>query len=87
MPVDSIDSNVLRATAGYLVADSRGRIVGRVEQATASGENGAVGRLTVRGGLPMRRRRIVFTTEIDEVDTASEVVALSVERAMLRSAT
>lgn len=87
MPVDTIDSNVLRATAGYLVADNRGKIVGRVEQATVAGENGTLGRLTVRGGLPLRRRRLVFVTEIDEVDTASQVVALSVERAMLRSAT
>jgi hypothetical protein len=87
MRAEAIDPNILRATAGYLVADSIGRIVGRVEQATVSGENGALGRLTVRGGLPLRRRRVVFVTEIDEVDTASELVALSVERAMLRSAT
>jgi hypothetical protein len=76
------DPNVLRSVAGYLVADARGRLVGRVEQAAADG----AGRLTVRGGLPLRRRRIVPVSAIEEIDPASRVIALRVEREALRAA-
>lgn len=79
-----IDLNVLVATSGYLVADSRGRIVGRVEAAAGPKENGAPPRLTIRGRLPFRRRLVALATEVDDVDTASQVVALSVERSALR---
>lgn len=79
MSVASLDPNVLRSAAGYLVADARGRVVGRVEEASAS-------RLTVRGRLPLRRRRVVLASEVDDVDQTSGVVALRVERAALRPA-
>lgn len=78
MAVSPLDPNVLRSVAGYLVADARGRVVGRVEEATDS-------RLTVRGGLPLRRRRVVLATEIDDVDQTSGVIALRVERDTLRA--
>lgn len=78
MTVSPLDPNVLRSVAGYLVADARGRVVGRVEEATDS-------RLTVRGGLPLRRRRVVLATEIDDVDQTSGVIALRVERDTLRA--
>ena len=77
------DPNVLQSTTGYLVADARGRVVGRVEQA-GSGEGDP--RLTVRGGFPLRRRRIVPVSAIDEIDTTTRVIALSVEREALRAA-
>jgi hypothetical protein len=77
----SHDPNVLRSLRGYLVADARGRIVGRVEGA----RDGAGGtRLTVRGRLPWRRTRIVPEGAIEEIDATSRVIALSVEREALR---
>ena len=78
MSISPLDPNVLRSVAGYLVADVRGRVIGRVEAASAS-------RLTVRGGLPLRRRRVVLATEIDDVDQTSGVIALRVERDALRT--
>jgi hypothetical protein len=77
------DPNVLRAVGGFLVADARGRVVGRVEHAATGGETG---RLTVRGGFPLRRRHVVPLSAIDEIDTTSGVIALRVERAALRAA-
>ncbi len=78
----SVDSNVLAGTEGYLVADVRGRVVGRVERATVDG----AGRLTVRGGLPFRRRSLVLAADIEEIDQLSGVIALRVDRGELRSA-
>jgi hypothetical protein len=77
------DPNLLRAVNGFLVADARGRVVGRVEDALPDDD---AGRLTVRGGFPLRRRRIVPLSAIDEIDTTSGVIALRVERAALRAA-
>ena len=77
------DPNVLRTVDGFLVADARGRVVGRVEHAAPDDE---VGRLTVRGRFPLRRRHVVPISVIDEIDTTSGVIALRVERAALRAA-
>ena len=77
------DPNVLRSVTGYLVADARGRVIGRVERAAAP-EGDA--RLTVRSGFPLRRRRIVPASAIEEIDTTTQVIALSVERESLRAA-
>jgi hypothetical protein len=77
------DPNVLRTINGFLVADARGRVVGRVERTTP--EDGTA-RLTVRGRFPLRRRHIVPLSAIDEIDTTSGVIALRVERAALRAA-
>jgi hypothetical protein len=76
----SVDPNVLAAASGYLVADARGRIVGRVEQATTDGQ----GRLLVKRRFHWRRRRVVLASDIDEIDAGSGVVALKVERGSLR---
>jgi len=82
MTTISVDPNVLASTNGYLVADARGRIVGRVEAASAAPD--AQLRLTVRGRLPWRRRRVVLASDVADVDQATEVVALRVERDDLR---
>jgi hypothetical protein len=76
------DPNVLAATRGYIVADARGRIVGRVDEVSVPQD--AAPRLTVRARLPWRRPRIVTISEIDAVDPGNEVIALSVEREHLR---
>jgi hypothetical protein len=78
----SIDPNILAATDGYVVADARGRIVGRVETASVAAH--AEPRLTVRGRLPWRKRRVVLASDIEHVDQTSEVIALRVERDHLR---
>jgi hypothetical protein len=76
-----VDPNVLAAASGYLVTDVRGRIVGRVERASAGGQ----GRLVVKRRLALRRRRVVTASDIAEIDPGSGVVALSVARTELRS--
>jgi hypothetical protein len=75
-----IDPNVLRGTQGYLVADMRGRVLGRVERAAIPEEEQANARLWVRGRLPMRRRRVIPVSAVEEIDETSRVVVLRVER-------
>jgi hypothetical protein len=79
------DPNVLAGTARYLVADARGRIVGRVEHAAVRPADGPP-RLTVRGRLPWRRRHIVLASDIEDIDQQTAVIALRVERHALRLA-
>lgn len=82
MSAAALDPNVLRGTVGYLVADTRGRLVGRVEHASPEGD----GRLTVRRGLLFRRRRVVLAADIEDIDVTSGVVSLRVARDDLRAA-
>ena len=74
----------LRGTRGFLVADRRGRLVGRVEcpmYGTTPDEPDA---LSVRSGFLARRRRLVPADAIDQIDGASRVIGLRVEREGLR---
>jgi hypothetical protein len=74
----------LTSTQGFLVADRRGRLVGRVERpmyGTARDEPDA---LAVRSGF-FSRRRIVPATAIEEIDGASGVIELRVERDSIRT--
>jgi hypothetical protein len=74
----------LRGTRGFLVADRRGRLVGRVEcpmYGTTPDEPDA---LSVRSGFLARRRRLVPAEAIDQIDGASRVIGLRVERDGLR---
>jgi len=74
----------LRGTTGYLVADNRGRLVGRVEcpmYGTTPDEPDA---LSVRSGFLARRRRLVPADAIDQIDGRTRVIGLSVEREGLR---
>jgi hypothetical protein len=74
----------LRGTRGFLVADRRGRLVGRVEcpmYGTTPDEPDA---LSVRSGFFARRRRLVPADAIDQIDGASRVIGLLVEREGLR---
>ena len=75
----------LRQMSGFLVADARGRLVGRVEcpmYGTAPDEPDA---LAVRSGFFARRRRVVPADAIEQIDGASGVIGLRVERDALRS--
>ena len=74
----------LRSTAGYLVADKRGRIVGRVECPMYGTAPDVPDALAVRTGFLSRRRRLVRAETIHEIDGASGVIGLSVEREQIR---
>ena len=77
----------LAATGGYLVADSRGRVLGKVECAmygTAPDVPDALAVKTVLGFLS-RKRRIVPVESIEQIDGASKVIGLRVEREAIRS--
>jgi hypothetical protein len=75
----------LRGTIGYLVADAKGRIVGRVECAMYGTERDTPDALSVRSGFLSRRRRLVPATTIEEIDGTSGVVGLNVERDSIRA--
>lgn len=81
----SVSASALLQTPGYLVADSRGRVVGRVECPMYGTEPDLPDALAVRRGFFARRRRLVPAAAIDEIDRSSGVVGLSVERDALRS--
>jgi hypothetical protein len=70
----------LRVTTGYLVADARGRLVGRVECPMYGTDPNEPDALAVRGGLFSRRRRLVPAEAIDQIDGRTRVIGLSVER-------
>jgi hypothetical protein len=70
----------LRSTAGFLVADSRGRVVGRVECPMYGTAPDVPDALSVRSGMFARRRKLVPAETIQEIDGSSKVIGLSVER-------
>jgi hypothetical protein len=74
----------LTSTQGFLVADRRGRLVGRVVSPMYGTAPDAPDALAVRSGL-FSRRRIVPATVIEEIDGASGVIELSVERESIRT--
>lgn len=69
----------LRRLKGYLVADVRGRVVGRVESPMYGTEPDRPDALAVRGGF-LRGRRLVPADAIGEVDQSSGVIGLRVLR-------
>jgi hypothetical protein len=74
----------LDRTRGFLVADDRGRLVGRVEcplYGTSPDEPDA---LAVRAGVLLRRRRLVPADAIDRIDEAGGVIGLRVARESIR---
>ena len=75
----------LAGTGGYLVADSRGRILGKVECPMYGTAPDVPDALSVRGGLFARRRRLVPADAIDQIDGSSGVIGLRVERESIRS--
>lgn len=70
----------LRRTAGYLVADKRGRVVGKVESPMYGTSPDVPDALAVRSGFLSRRRRLVPADTIDQIDGTSGVIGLTVER-------
>ena len=82
MAVVSVD---LRRTAGFLVADRRGRVVGRVECPMYGTAPDVPDALSVRGGFLSRRRKLVPAETIEQIDGSSRVIGLSVDREAIRS--
>jgi hypothetical protein len=75
----------LRRTAGFLVADARGRVVGRVECAMYGTSPETPDALSVRSGWLARRRRLVPAESIEQVDDGAKVIGLRVEREAIRT--
>ena len=74
----------LQRTIGYLVADARGRVVGRVECLMYGRAADVPDALSVRSGLLSRRRRLVPAEAIREIDGSNGVVGLNVDRETIR---
>ena len=82
MSVQAVD---LSTTSGYLVADARGRLVGRVECPMYGTAPDVPDALAVRAGFLARKRLTVLAETIDQIDGRSGVIGLSVERDALHS--
>ena len=75
----------LAGTGGYLVADSRGRFVGKVECPMYGTAPDVPDALSVKAGLFSRRRRLVPADTIEQIDGTSGVIGLRVDRENIRS--
>ena len=74
----------LTGTTGFLVADNRGRLVGKVECPMYGTLPDVPDALAVKSGFLSRQRRLVPADTIAEVDAASRVVGLRVAREAIR---
>ena len=75
----------LTATTGFLVADNRGRIVGKVECPMYGTAPDVPDALSVKSGLFSRRRRLVPADTIEQIDGTSGVIGLRVDREAIRN--
>ncbi|HEX5449940.1 MAG TPA: hypothetical protein VFW85_07775 [Gaiellaceae bacterium] len=75
----------LRRTAGFVVADASGRLVGTVECPMYGTSPEKPDALSVRSGWLSRRRRLVPVESIEQVDDGAKVIGLRVEREAVRT--
>jgi hypothetical protein len=75
----------LRRTAGFLVADAQGRLVGRVECPMYGTSPETPDALSVKSGWLGRRRRLVAVESIEQVDDGAKVIGLRVDREAVRT--
>ena len=75
----------LASTSGFLVADVRGRFVGRVESPMYGKAPDEPVALAVRTRSFLSRRRLVPAEAIAEIDGESGVIGLRVERESIRT--
>ena len=78
LPVD------LNETTGFLVADARGRVVGRVEGPMYGGSPETADALSVRFSLLGRRRCLVPAGAIEAIDEGTKVIGLRIQRSAIR---
>jgi hypothetical protein len=82
----AVAASDLRWLNGFLVADSEGRVVGRVECPMYGTAPDVPDALAVRSGfLARRKRRVVPADAIEDIDDASGVIGLRVGRDSLKS--
>ncbi|MDX6482514.1 MAG: hypothetical protein QOH02_876 [Gaiellaceae bacterium] len=74
----------LRRTAGFIVADKRGRVVGKVEGPMYGTAPDVPDALSVRAGFLSRHRRLVPASAIEQIDGTSGVIGLRVDRESIR---
>ena len=74
----------LTATTGYLVADARGRVIGKVEAPMYGTSPDVPDALAVRSGF-LRRRRLVPAEAIRAIDGRSGVIGLRLVRESIQS--
>jgi hypothetical protein len=72
-------------TSGFLVADARGRVVGRVARSVQGGSPRTPEALPVRFSLFGRRRRLVPADAIETIDEGTKVVGLRIDRSAIRA--
>jgi len=75
----------LRRVAGFLVVDSRGRLVGRVEGPAFDASFGSSAAMTVSFGFLWLRRCRVAAESIEQIDDGTKVIGLRIERRALRT--
>ena len=75
----------LRRTAGFLVADARGRVVGKVEGPMYGTSPEDPDALSVRSGFLSRRRSIVPAESIEQIDDGAKVIGLRVDREAIKT--
>jgi hypothetical protein len=78
LPLNLVD------TTGFVVADNRGRVIGRVECPMYGTLPDVPDALSVKSGFLSRQRRLVPADTIAEVDHRSNVVALRVPKENVR---
>jgi hypothetical protein len=75
----------LRGTTGYIVADSRGRVIGKVESPMYGTHPDEPDAVAVRKGFFGRRRHLVPVAEIEQIDVTSGVIGRRIPREHIRS--
>jgi hypothetical protein len=75
----------LSGTAGFLVSDARGRVVGQVEGPMYGTSPEIPDALSVRSSLLRCRRRLVPADAIEAIDERTRVIGLRIERAAIRA--
>ncbi|HEY3544413.1 MAG TPA: hypothetical protein VGK79_17890 [Gaiellaceae bacterium] len=75
----------LEGTAGFLVADARGRVVGRVEGPMYGSSGVTPDALSVRFSLLRWRRRLVPASAIAAIDDRTKVIGLDIDRDAIRA--
>jgi hypothetical protein len=75
----------LGKTAGFLVADVRGRVVGRVEGPMYGAWQDTPDALSVRFGVLPWRRRLVPAAAIEAIDEHTKVIGLRIERTAIKA--